>query len=45
LRYFEEGMGARLRAGVEILRREHSWERLADETVELIQELKPGRGM
>jgi glycosyltransferase involved in cell wall biosynthesis len=45
LRYFEEGMGPRLRAGVEVLRREHSWERLADETLGLIADLKPGRGM
>lgn len=44
LHYFEEGMGPRLRAGVEALQREHSWERLADETLGLIAELRPGRG-
>ena len=45
LRYFEEGMGPKLRAGVEVLRREHSWERLAERTLDLIAELKPGRGL
>jgi D-inositol-3-phosphate glycosyltransferase len=44
LRFFEEGMGARLRAGVEGLRHAHSWEILAAKTVELVDELRPARG-
>jgi D-inositol-3-phosphate glycosyltransferase len=44
LRYFEQGMGERMRRGVDALRHEHSWERLADQTIELVDELKPGRG-
>jgi len=42
--YFEQGMGARLRQGVERVRREHSWEALAAATLDLIGELKPQRG-
>lgn len=44
LRFFEEGLGPALRRGVEALRREHSWERLADQTLDLVRELRPGRG-
>jgi glycosyltransferase involved in cell wall biosynthesis len=44
LRYFEGGLAPRMRAGVEALRRAHSWEVLASETIELIDALKPGRG-
>ena len=44
VRYFAEGMGERMRHGVEALRRAHSWETLADRTIELVDELKPGRG-
>jgi glycosyltransferase involved in cell wall biosynthesis len=44
VRYFEQGMGERMRRGVESLRRTHSWETLADQTIGLVDELKPGRG-
>ena len=44
VRYFEEGLSPRLRAGVEKVRREHSWDALADRTLELVDALKPGRG-
>ena len=44
VRFFEQGMGERMRRGVEFLRQAHSWETLADRTVELVDELKPGRG-
>jgi glycosyltransferase involved in cell wall biosynthesis len=44
LDFFEQGMGPRLRAGVEALRRAHSWETLADETLALIDGLAPARG-
>ncbi len=44
VRFFEERMAERLRAGVEVLRRAHSWETLADRTLELVDELKPARG-
>jgi len=44
LRFFEGGMGPRLRAGVEVLRRQHSWESLADATCELADTLEPERG-
>ena len=44
VRYFEEDMAPRLRAGVEALRREHSWERLADQAIDLGRELAPARG-
>jgi D-inositol-3-phosphate glycosyltransferase len=42
--YFERGMGASLRAGVEALRASHSWSALADAAISLGDELKPGRG-
>ncbi len=44
VRYFAEGLGARLREGVARVRREHSWEALAAATNDLIGELAPGRG-
>ena len=44
LRFFEHGLSPRLRAGVEVLRREHSWRALARKTLELVDELRPGRG-
>jgi hypothetical protein len=44
LDFFEQGMGPRLRAGVEALRRAHSWETLAGETLALIDGLAPARG-
>jgi glycosyltransferase involved in cell wall biosynthesis len=43
-RYFARGLGAALRGNVERLRQAHSWDALADATVGLIDELKPGRG-
>jgi glycosyltransferase involved in cell wall biosynthesis len=42
--YFERGMGASLRAGVETLRASHSWAALADAAISLGDELNPGRG-
>lgn len=44
LRYFEEGLEPKLRAGVEHLRQRHSWEELARQTIDLVDELAPGRG-
>ena len=44
VRFFAEGMGPALRAGVASLRHQHSWEALAASTVELVDQLKPGRG-
>ena len=44
VRFFEEGMGAGLRAGVERMAHAHSWEILAAKTVELVDELRPARG-
>jgi glycosyltransferase involved in cell wall biosynthesis len=44
LRFFERGLSSRLRTGVEALRHEHSWHALAARTVELVDELRPGRG-
>lgn len=44
VRYFAEGMGPRLAAGVAALREAHSWERLADRVLELGDALSPGRG-
>ena len=43
-RFFEEGMGPRLRAGVRALQAAHSWDVLAGHTVELIDSLAPARG-
>lgn len=44
LRYFESGMGPKLRAGIAALREAHSWETLADETIALVDSLGPTRG-
>ncbi len=44
VRFFAEGLAPRLRAGVAALRQAHSWEALADRTVELIDSLAPARG-
>jgi glycosyltransferase involved in cell wall biosynthesis len=44
VRFFEERLSPRLRAGVLALQREYSWDVLADRTLELIDTLKPGRG-
>jgi glycosyltransferase involved in cell wall biosynthesis len=44
VRFFEQGLSPALRSGVERLRREHSWEVLAEQTLDLIDELAPTRG-
>lgn len=44
VRFFAEGMGPRLREGVRALQRAHSWDVLADRTVELVDALAPARG-
>lgn len=44
VRFFSEDLGPRLRAGVEAVRRAHSWDVLADEVVALGDQLSPGRG-
>ncbi|HEY3216984.1 MAG TPA: glycosyltransferase [Candidatus Eisenbacteria bacterium] len=44
VRYFEDGLAPRLRAGVAELKREHSWEQLAEHVIALGDELAPGRG-
>jgi len=44
VRYFAEGLGPRLRDGVRALQAAHSWDALADRTVELVDALAPGRG-
>jgi glycosyltransferase involved in cell wall biosynthesis len=44
VRYFERGMAPGLRAGVERVRREHSWEALAERTLALADRLQPARG-
>ena len=44
VRFFAEGRSEKLRAGIASLKREHSWEALAARTVELVDELAPGRG-
>lgn len=43
-RYFADRLGPRLAAGVARLRAEHSWGRLAEATVSLVDELSPARG-
>jgi glycosyltransferase involved in cell wall biosynthesis len=42
--FFEQGSGPGLRAGVERLRRAHTWEALAARAIELVDALRPGRG-
>jgi D-inositol-3-phosphate glycosyltransferase len=44
LRFFEQGLGPGLRAGVAALAHTHSWEALAGETVALVDSLAPARG-
>jgi D-inositol-3-phosphate glycosyltransferase len=44
LRFFAEGMGPRLRAGVAALRSAHSWEALAQQVIALGDDLRPLRG-
>ena len=44
VRFFAEGLSKKFSAGIESLKREHSWEVLAARTVELVDELAPGRG-
>jgi glycosyltransferase involved in cell wall biosynthesis len=44
VRFFEQGLGARMAQGVAALQARHSWETLAGETMGLIGDLKPGRG-
>ena len=44
VRFFAEDMAPRLRAGVESLRRAHSWDALADRLIELGDALAPTRG-
>jgi glycosyltransferase involved in cell wall biosynthesis len=44
VRFFAEGMRERLAAGVGALKAEHSWERLAEHTVALVDALRPARG-
>ena len=42
--YFERGLAGALRDGVSAMRRAHSWQALADATVELGDALLPARG-
>jgi len=44
VRFFAEGLGPRLRAGVEAMRRTHSWEALAEHVIALGDQLAPTRG-
>jgi len=44
VRFFEQGMGERMRRGVAALKQAHSWETLAEKTIDLVDELKPTRG-
>src|SRR5262249_8338267 len=44
VRFFAEGLGPRLRAGVEGIRRAHSWDLLPDEVVAIGDQLAPTRG-
>ena len=43
-RFFAEDLGARMAGPIAELRAAHSWEALARSTVELVNELSPGRG-
>jgi D-inositol-3-phosphate glycosyltransferase len=45
VKFFAEGLAPRLREGVERVRRAHSWDVLRDETIALIEQLRPTRGM
>jgi len=44
VRFFAEGLGARMAGPIAALRAEHSWEALARSTLDLVAELKPARG-
>jgi D-inositol-3-phosphate glycosyltransferase len=44
VRYFAEDLGPGMRAGVRALQAAHSWDALADRTVELVDTLVPTRG-
>lgn len=44
VRFFEQGMGPAMAPHIAKLQAEHSWAALADSTVDLIDELAPGRG-
>jgi glycosyltransferase involved in cell wall biosynthesis len=44
LRFFTDGLAPKLRAGVEAVRRAHSWDLLADEVIALGDRLAPARG-
>ena len=44
VKFFEAALAPRLRAGVERVRGEHSWESLANQTMALGDELRPTRG-
>jgi glycosyltransferase involved in cell wall biosynthesis len=44
VRFFAEGMRAQMAAPIAALRAAHSWDTLADATLDLAAELKPGRG-
>jgi glycosyltransferase involved in cell wall biosynthesis len=44
VKFFEAALAPRLRAGVERVRGEHSWEALANQTFSLGDELRPTRG-
>lgn len=44
LRFFEQGLGPRMRTAVDEVKRTHSWDVLASHTLELVDALKPARG-
>jgi len=44
VQFFAERLGERMREPIEALRREHSWETLADHVISLGDELRPTRG-
>jgi glycosyltransferase involved in cell wall biosynthesis len=44
VRFFAEGLRERMAAPIAALKSEHSWDALARSTLELIEELDPGRG-
>jgi D-inositol-3-phosphate glycosyltransferase len=44
VRYFTDELGTPLRGGVERVKQSHSWQALADATLDLIGELRPARG-
>jgi glycosyltransferase involved in cell wall biosynthesis len=43
VRFFEEGLGSRMRSAIGAIREERSWRTLADRTLELVDQLAPGR--